>query len=145
MSQPDIKVHSGLEWASLYYYFLSTVPSPNLMLGRTVKLPFSPLLVLHLQLGTIATTSVTCTFRICLNPDNYSQKTFTLAGLLSLFLQKNKDLCVSFLHLLLSLLTPPPPTSKPCERQPSISPFLPVMVTLLPPSLNPSADTFDCL
>lgn len=39
---------------------------------------------------------MTCTFRLCLNPDNYSQKTFTLAGLLSLFLQKNQDLCVAF-------------------------------------------------
>lgn len=96
LSQPDINVHSGLEWASLcYYYFLSITHSPNLIPGSTGKLLFSPVLELHLQLSTIATTSVTCTFRVCLNPDNYSQKTFTLAGLLSLFQQKNQDICVT--------------------------------------------------
>lgn len=97
LSQPDIEVHSGLECASLRYYcFLSTHSSSNLIPGSTVNLLFSLLLVLHLQLSTIATTSVTCTFRVCLNPDNYSQKTFTLAGLLSLFQQKKQDLCVAF-------------------------------------------------
>lgn len=102
--------------------------------------------VLYLQFHIVTATSTACTFRVCLNPDNYFLKKIYpswpflptrteeirfMCWLLFFYMAVSADTCTS--HV------------KPCERQLSESLSLPINGTLLSFPLNPCADTFDCL